>query len=167
MNNIDKYILAKTTKTKDISLTRRNYELPQDSFVFAVQKNEDIHLVQGEGNNFTKAFFEIMQENENKEFFYLKAIKNLLKQKEYLNLLYQVSNDLITDEEFNDELENNEDKYLINIDNILDSTNFKVVSKILDKIGDNFTDDDISEIFSLEVSNIENLLLGNQNRSLK
>ena len=76
-------------------------------------------------------------------------------------MLYQVSNNLISDEEFNLELEENENKYLIKIDNNLNTNNYKLILKIIDNIGVNFTDDDVSEIFSLKNENIENLLLNN------
>jgi len=159
MSNIDKYIpfinSTKYTSTQEES----EYELPQDSFVFAIQKSHHINIIQGDLNGFSENIFDILQENNNKEKFYIKAIKNLLKQKEYINLLYQVSNELISDEEFSNELTENEDKYLINIENSLDRTNFKVISGIIDNIGNNFTDDDVSEIFSLRTKNIENLLL--------
>jgi hypothetical protein len=137
------------------------YVIPQDSFVFAIQKSHTIRVIQGEIDNYSQDYFDILEEQKNKEVFYIKAIQNLLKQKDYINLLYQVSNELISEDEFSDELENNEKQYLIDIDNDLTFSNFNSISKIITKIGTSFTDDDISEIFSIKTSNIKTLLSNN------
>jgi hypothetical protein len=137
-----------------------------DSFVFAIQKQKNISIIQGELNPFIENFFYILKENFEKENLYIKAIENLLKQKEYLNLVYQASHDLISNEEFNEELENNEDKYLIKIEDDIDKKRLRLVLKILEKIKYNFSDDDISEIFSIETNNISNFLKLNTNLNI-
>lgn len=125
-----------------------------DSFVFAIQKQKSVSFIQGDLNPFTENIFYILKENSEKENLYIRAIENLLKQKEYLNLAYQMSHNLISNEEFHDELENNEDKYLIRVDDTFDINRFKLLLKIIDKIKYDFSDDDVSEIFSIEANNI-------------
>jgi len=161
MESIDNYILPEITTSYDSQHSAGEYKLPENSFVFAIQQKQEINFIQGELSNFTENIFDVLQENSSKEIFYVKAIKNILKQKEYINLLYQVSNDLITEEDFNTELDKNEEKYLINVDNELDNSNYKVIANVISKIGNNFTDDDILEIFSLSTNNIDKFLLSN------
>ena len=53
-----------------------------DSFIFAIQKQKCVSYVQGDLNPFTENIFYILKENSEKENLYVKAIENLLKQKE-------------------------------------------------------------------------------------
>lgn len=133
--------------------------LSTNRFVFATNKSNQINLISGELNPDLENIFQLLQENDFKENFYVKAIQNLKKQKEYVNLMYQVSNDLISEEEFNNELEENENKYLIKLDQELNNTSFKIISKIISRIGDDVTDDEVSELFSIKSENIKNLIL--------
>lgn len=161
MNNSKNFLIERNTSEYKNVFERNYYSdyMPiGDSFVFAIQKQNHFNYIEGELNPFTENIFNILKENSEKEYFYIKAIENLLKQKEYLNLAYQMSHNLITDEEFNNELEQNEDKYLIKIDDNLDVNRFKLLLKIISKIKYNFSDDDVFEIFSFEINNISSFL---------
>ncbi|WMI66714.1 hypothetical protein RBH94_06005 [Aestuariibaculum sp. YM273] len=159
MSSIDKKYQIVEGSSFSSSSFEEDYITPSDSFLFAISKKDEVNLVHGELCSYTEGIFEIMQEFQEREKFYVKAIQNLKKQKEYVNLLYQVSNELISDEEFSTELEENESKYLIKLDNKLNAKNFFTISKIMNRIGDVLLDDDLSEIFSLKSENFEKILL--------
>lgn len=161
MNNSRNFIIENDTskfKTTFKSGINSDYMPVNNSFLFAIQNSDNMTVVQGELSSFTENIFYILRENSEKETLYIKAIENLLKQKEYLNLVYQASHDLISNEEFNSELENNEDKYLIKIDADLNKKRLKLVMKIIENIKYNFSDDDVSEMFSIETNNFVNFL---------
>lgn len=170
MYNTKDFILESDTSQYNSLLEKTYYSdyIPvRDSYIFAIQKQSMISVVQGDLGPFTENIFNLFRENVDKENLYIKAIENLLKQKEYLNLVYQASNNLISNDEFNEELEKNEEKYLIKIDNNFDNRKFQILIKALEKIKYNFSDDDISEIFSMETNNISNFLESNNNNYLE
>ncbi|AKK73663.1 hypothetical protein OK18_14575 [Chryseobacterium gallinarum] len=104
-------------------------------------------------HDFQLPIYEITRNFHEKEQIYITAIRNLLKQKRYLNLMYELSNEYITEDEFNDELENNEDQYLIKTDNRLDSINkINNLSSVISKIDVDFDEEDLFEIFSVSIS---------------
>ncbi|KXH85822.1 hypothetical protein [Chryseobacterium kwangjuense] len=118
--------------------------------------------------NFTKADFhipiyEMARNYYEKEQVYITAIRNLLKQKRYLSLVYELSNDYISEDEFNEELENNEDNYLIKVNNRLDSIN-KVnnLISVINKIDVSFEEEDLLEIFSISGSLMYKSLLSHK-----
>lgn len=76
------------------------------------------------------------------------AISNLLKKNEFLQLSLQLSEKLISEEDFEREVENNPGKYIIEMAN--EQVNLNVISSILSKIGRSFTTDQVSELFSVD-----------------
>lgn len=167
-NDNDFYILNEESRfsNNQYLLDSEEFIPMNDSFVFALQNNNKLNVISGKTTSYIENIFNILEENNEKEKFYIKAIQNLRKQKEYINLLYQVSNELITDEEFNYELTENEHRYLINIDNHVSNKNLNLIADIIEKIGEQFTEDDVTEIFSIKTdlieSIIENLKIDNQ-----
>lgn len=86
------------------------------------------------------------------------AIRNLLKKNEFLQLSLQLSEELITESEFEAEIDQNPDKYIIQMNNIDDHVHLKVISNILTKIGKTFDVDEVSELFSIDARSINNEL---------
>ncbi|MDR6302184.1 hypothetical protein [Mesonia maritima] len=159
MEKENKFLIKESTfNGSNLSFDSDDYISPSDSFVFAIQSKDEINIVHGQVNDYTENIFHILQENHEKETFYIKAIKNLIKQKEYLNLLYQVSNEFISEEEFNLELDKNEEKYLININEKLTSRKLKLLSNIIDNLEEPLSEDEVSEMFSVRTNRIEKLL---------
>jgi hypothetical protein len=159
MSKFPSYSIKNNTEVHSETLSfESKYQNVHNSFVFAIRKSHSFEWIEGEINEYTQDIFEILAENSDKELIYIRAIKNLLKQKEFLNLQYLYSNEMITDDEFSQELDENEDKYLIHVDNDLNNKSFDVLCKVLKKINLNFTDDDLSEIFSVRTHNIINLI---------
>jgi hypothetical protein len=153
------YIEPSTVNESLFSFDNEEYIPANDSFLFAIKTQSKLNILQGEVNHYTENVFQILQENQEKEFFYIKAIKNLIKQKEYLNLLYQVSNELITEEEFSFELDQNEEKYLIDISEKLTTKKLKLLSNIIDNLNEKLSEDDVSELFSIRTNRIESLII--------
>jgi len=167
MNNNDNFILEKSTanyKPYFESENKAGYQMVEDSFLFAIQKDNNISMIGGTLNPITENIFEILKENSDKENLYITAIENLLKQKEYLNLFYQANQNLISNEEFNEELEKNEHKYLIKINDKVELRSIKLLANIVSKIKFDLSEDDLSEIFAVNHNLISNLL-ENKNRN--
>jgi hypothetical protein len=163
MNHLIENNLIQIDPSTDVTYpSKRNdksgyQELP-DSFLFAVKQNDNVKFIGGELNRFTENIFDVLRIHSEKEMIYIRAIENLLKQKEYLNLFYQVTQNLITDEEFNSELELNEDKYLIRMNDAVDYNKLELITTILHKINFDLTEDELSEIFSLNVNVISKII---------
>ncbi|MGY5846009.1 hypothetical protein ACW6QP_01205 [Salegentibacter sp. HM20] len=146
MSDIDDYLLIESTN-EYLELDDSDYLIEEDeSFFFTRYHIHGSYINENLSNDLT----DLILDFSNKETFYIKAIKNLIKQKEYINLMYQLSNDLISNEEFSEELDRNESKYLIKIDQELNINNYKAIVGILNKLKEDFTEDDVSEVFSLK-----------------
>lgn len=89
--------------------------------------------------------------NDRKEHYYLKAIRNLIKQRNFLSLLNQHANELIDNDEFSKEMENNPNLFIIDIDESLNSDNIGIISEIITKLNISLHDSDLPEIFSIDL----------------
>ena len=79
----------------------------------------------------------------------------------------QLDQNLIDEDEFDKELEN-EDKYLIKMNDSFKSIDFNLVLSITNKLKNrNFSSDEISELFSIEVEKIEDYIDHTNNYLLK
>ena len=86
MNNNMNFIFEEDTKSNKSffeNIAIAGYQPIADSFVFAIQKNNNISLYGRLLNPLTESFFEIIKNNTEKENLYISVIENLLKQKEY------------------------------------------------------------------------------------
>lgn len=94
-------------------------------------------------------FFHQFNDSEQREYFYLKAIRNLVKQRDFLFLTNQFDNNLIDEEMFSKEIEENQHKYTIDVNENLDIEKIRVLSSIIEKLNIELHDSDMSEIFSI------------------
>ncbi len=156
------YVEQSSLSKYTFSFESKKYFPENNSCIFAKQYNNVISILQGQAVNYLQ---NILKDYKEKERLYIKAINNLIKQKEYLNLLYQVSNQLITEEEFSQELEENENKYLIHVNEKLDVKKLELLSEIISNLEEDLSDDDISEIFAVRTDNIEKLIEENNESS--
>jgi len=99
------------------------------------------------------------QISEIKDNYCYTAINNLTKKAEYLQLSLQLAENLITEEEFETELENYPEKYVIKLNEIQGTGHLQIISGILGKLGRRFTVDEVSELFSIDTRSIKNSLL--------
>lgn len=102
--------------------------------------------------------FKRFEINNLRNDFCILAIKNLLKKNEFLQLSLQLSEKLITESEFESEIDENPDRYIIQMNELEDSINLNVISSILTKIGKSFNIDEVSELFSIDVRSIKHEL---------
>ncbi|MCK9412117.1 MAG: hypothetical protein M0Q53_07430 [Prolixibacteraceae bacterium] len=86
------------------------------------------------------------------------AIKNLIKKNEFLQLSMQLSENLISETEFETEIEENPEKYIIQINRLNHPINLHVISNILTQIGKSFNLDEVSELFSFDTRSINSEL---------
>jgi hypothetical protein len=93
-----------------------------------------------------------------KEQFYVKGINNLLKKNNLLQLSLQLSDNLITEDEFEEEINNNSEKYIISVENLTSVNQLHVLKDIVKSIGKDFSVDEISELFSVSFNNLDKIL---------
>jgi len=97
-------------------------------------------------------------ENQKEEFF-LTAIKNLIKKNNYLNLIIKQKEGTITQKEFDKEIKDNPKKYVIEQYNLKDPNNITFVIEIYRKLekffketnNENIGIDEIAELFSINI----------------
>jgi len=82
------------------------------------------------------------------------AIRNLLKKTAYLQLSLEFAENQITEEEFESEINNNPDKYVIRINALEDQSHLFIMGRILENVGANFNTGQVSELFSVDISSI-------------
>lgn len=137
------------------------------SFLIATTENNRFNLVHGLLTPQIKSWFYRFSVYEAKEGLYVTAIDNLLKKVEYLNLTMQLDQNLITEDEFDNELEKNEENYLIKINPKFKDIDIQLVQSITQRLKKrNFSSDDISEIFSIPVESIEEFIECNHEKIL-
>jgi len=122
----------------------------------AVSSNKPITI--GVSKETIDNIFNINKFNAIKEDFYAIGINNLIKKNNLLQLSLQLSDELITEEEFEYETENNTEKYIISTKGLNSTNDLLALNEIVKKIGRDFTVDQITEIFSVSFKNIKSLL---------
>ncbi len=92
-----------------------------------------------------------------KEGFYITGIQNLRRKINFIRLNNDFQNGDITEEEYEKELEENEDKYVVNVSFLNNAYYLQILNEIIDKIGGDLTLSDIQEMFSVDISKANNL----------
>lgn len=128
--------------------------ITNSGYLLAIYDNDDLSIFTGKFDSYAKNIYSMFYNNEIKEGYFLRAIKNLRKKNEYLQLTMQFEQELISDDEFYDELDNNEDKYLIKIDHSFDNSKFKYINQIIQKLDSDFSSDEIAEMFSVPIESV-------------
>ena len=163
----NEYLLKESTYSDFDTNQNTGYLQKDSSFLFAVNNSNKINVIQGSINNTTETLFNLLKENNEREKIYITAIKNLIKQKKYVNLIYELTNDLIDEDEFNFELNENESQYLIKATQKLDS-NSKVENlfSVLNRIDENFNEEDLMEVFSItDAFVLKNIIFNNTEKN--
>lgn len=97
-------------------------------------------------------FFEV------KEKLYIEAIKNLFKMRDFLLLNIDLLHNIITEEEFESEIKNNSKKYVITTNPIENEIQLLHVIDIIKKVQKELTADEVFELFSLDIDEVELLI---------
>lgn len=146
---LDIFEIKEEKHTKNINFSTIFHSYETDDFLI-YDKCED------EENDFNYSFnffFNQVSGYQQREFFYIKAINNLLKQRNFLSLVNQYDNNLIDDEYFSNELEENQQKYVIEVDEKLDFEKIRILSSIIEKLNAELHESDLSELFSIDIFN--------------
>ena len=99
--------------------------------------------------------------NREKEKLYIELIKNLYRRLDFMVLMQALDNGEITEEEFDQELKEHEDRYLIPAPSKAPSlSQLLQIADIVKKINrvDKMSVDEVSEAFSLDLSNAEEII---------
>ena len=91
--------------------------------------------------------------SEEKENLYLQALRNLYRKIDFIELSQALESEEISEEEFDRELEENEDRYLIPSPTVAPTLKQVIqVSEIMKKLGrEKSSVDEVSEVFSLNM----------------
>jgi hypothetical protein len=87
-----------------------------------------------------------------REDYLFTAIRNLIKKINFLELLQQQLNEEITEDEFDNEITNNPDKYTIQVRPIGNKEDILIINNIMNKIGFDlreFSVNEVGELFSI------------------
>jgi len=107
-------------------------------------------------------FYELYNNYQNylskKELFYVKAIKNLVIKNNFLKLSLYHAEKQISNKKFFNEIKNNSEKYAVTINNLNDINDILIIDDLIRNMGLDFTIDEVSELFSLDLNNLEDKL---------
>jgi hypothetical protein len=116
-----------------------------------------IKLITGQ----SPSYFTIVPKQENfinfskvKEALYLKAIDNLMKKNEFLQLMIALLQNQISEEEYEKELLGNKEKYFIELTAIRSPEDYTAIISICKNLKGSITIDEISEIFGIKQGEI-------------
>jgi hypothetical protein len=87
-----------------------------------------------------------------KESLYITGIKNLRKKINFIRLNNEFQNDEISDDEFEAEIDNNPEKYIVNVETLKKESDLLILQEIVEKIAEDLTIDEVSEIFSIDIT---------------
>lgn len=90
------------------------------------------------------------------EEYYLRAISNLIKKNNFLDLSLQLAEEMITEEEFESEINRRPQKYTINLECLKSKDDIHTIIHIVKQIGGNFMVDEVAELFGIKESELEN-----------
>ena len=88
----------------------------------------------------------------------IKAINNRTVERDYFRLYSELASGIISEEDFNKELDENEDNYVIQNDIIPTMEELKIAIMLVQEIKDVNTSEDLSSLFSFNSIEIDRLL---------
>lgn len=116
---------------------------------------EDIIRISIDKDYLKKEFMDYVEFLTKKENYLITAIRNLIKKTNFLELYQQYLGNQISENEFHDEIERSQIKYIIEIKALEDPNDIKIISGIIQKIDFDLRDfsiNEISELFSVDSS---------------
>jgi hypothetical protein len=137
---------------------------PSDNFFkFTITGDETTMEVSITGKNFNsivEQWYFTRYKNTKKENYYVIAVNNLIKKTEFLQLSLQFAQEVITSDEYQQEINNNSDKYLIKFDCPFNKIDMPLIEEILDKVEKkDLTIDEVSDLFSIESNQLHKMLM--------
>jgi len=96
---------------------------------------------------------------QKKEFFYIKALKNLIIQNNFLELALQLEEGHISEKEYDEEIDTHPAKYVVNVDYLENPDDLAIIKDIIKKMGAQYTREEVEELFSVDTENIKSKFL--------
>jgi len=96
---------------------------------------------------------------QKKEKYFIRAIKNLKIQNNFYELALQLEEGQITEEEYNNEIDEHPEKYVVSVEYLEDPNDIGILREILKKVGLEFNVDEASELFSIESEDLEKKII--------
>lgn len=128
-------------------------------FFLATSENDTVSYCYGDISGPIKNHLFNFQRFVNKERLYITAISNLYKKVDYLQLTMQLDNELITEVEFDYELDTFENRYLISSNDNFKSDDFELAVSIANNVSQReFTSDELAEMFSIPLERVNKFL---------
>jgi len=93
-----------------------------------------------------------MMKNKKEELL-LTAIKNLMKAQNFLQMCLMLQEGQISQEDYNKQLKEKPDRYVIDIEYVKDKKDIEIIAEIIKElgpIGEGLSVNDVSEIFSFD-----------------
>lgn len=121
--------------------------------------NDGVTIFAGVSKN--NAFFEFLNGGIAGKMhdLFIRAINNRTIERNYFRLYIDLLEDVITEEEFNKELEEHEDDYVIQNDIYPSKEDLELALRLSDSIKDVQSSEDISSLFSFNSTIVDELLL--------
>lgn len=88
------------------------------------------------------------------------VIRNYIKKTNFLQLAIELSEDFISEEEYEKEIEEHPEKYIVNIQSMENIDDIYIISNIIKNIGVNYSIDEVTEMFALDMDKIDFNTLG-------
>ncbi len=88
-----------------------------------------------------------------KEMLLVSAIRNLIRKMNFFELNEALNSEDITEDEFNSELKEHDQKYAITLENISSPYQTRIIAELMEKIGSDlkdFSTSEVSEMFSIK-----------------
>lgn len=111
------------------------FEIPFERFQSSIQK-----------------ISEITEEHERKQILSFRIIRNLFKKVNYLSKVQLLQNNELSVDEFNLEIENNPQRYIINVNENLEGKDHLIISNFITEFyeqAEDYSESDWGELFSL------------------
>lgn len=145
----------------DFNLSKLSGKRHNELSEFKLEKNRDITYFKISSKTIIQIYdhyCSVVKFNEKKEKYLKTGIKNLLKKNRLFRLNNELENNYITEEEFDKLIEEKPDKYIIDLKKINDIDEILVIEKVVSELNEEFTVDEVSEIFSIDSRSFEKLL---------
>ncbi|WP_396178550.1 hypothetical protein [Flavobacterium sp.] len=128
-------------------------------YFLATSENNNVNFCYGTLDGSIKNHLSNFHKYISKERLYITAISNLYKKVDYLQLTMQLDNELISEDEFDYELETFENRYLISSNDNFKSDEFELAVSIANNITQReFSTDELAELFSIPIERVNKLL---------
>lgn len=105
-----------------------------------------------------ESFTNLTLTEDNKTDLLIRAINNRTRERNYFKLLSSLLENEITEEEFDQEIDQNEDEYVVSTDQKVDLNSLKFILSNYKRIKDVNDMDDLSALFSLDLEYVNNII---------